>query len=95
MKNNKRIDGFTVEIYPSAHAGRVSWVAYLDEQPTVRVVAASYDDALKALSAKWEETKAAYRSAGLSVPMPTRLRGNKRILDTIRQLGERKANLLV
>lgn len=95
MKKSQRIDGFAVEIYPSAHADRVSWVAYLDEQPMVRVVAASYDEALKALSARWEETQAAYRDAGLSVPAPPRRRGSKRILDTIRRLGERKANLLV
>jgi len=90
MKKALRIDGFTVEIFPTVRRGCTSWTAWLQEQPSARAEAGGYEDALAALRTKWDEIKAAYRDANLPVPTPARRRGNKRILDTIRKLGERE-----
>ncbi len=90
MSKAPKIDGFTIEALPSFRRGSTVWAAWLTEQPTVRAEGIGYDEALKALATRWEEIKAAHRAAGQPIPMPARRRGNKRILDTIRRLGERK-----
>jgi hypothetical protein len=92
MKKALRIDGFAVEIFPTVRRGCTSWTAWLQEYPSARAEAGGYDEALKALAARWDEIKAAHRTAGQPIPTPARRRGNKRILDTIRRLGERKTS---
>jgi len=94
MKKALRIDGFAVEIFPSVRRGSTSWTAWLQEHPGARAEAAGYEEAITALQAKWDEIKAAYREANLPVPTPPRRRGNKRVLDKIRMLGERKGTAI-
>lgn len=90
MSKAPKIDGFSVEVIPTFRRGSTVWAAWLTEQPTAKAEGGGYDEALKALTARWDEIKAAHRAAGQPIPTPARRRGNKRILDTIRRLGERK-----
>jgi predicted RNase H-like HicB family nuclease len=88
MRKTEKIGGFAVEAYPHVIGAQVEWVIQFRDLPSVRAVGASLPEARERLSITWNKTAEAYKAAGLPVPKPIRLRGNKRILDTIRRLGE-------
>lgn len=92
MRKPEKIAGFAVEAFPHVKATQVEWVVQFRDLPSVRAVGASLPEARERLAIKWKKTAEAFKAAGLPVPKPSRPRGNKRILDTIRRLGERKMN---
>jgi predicted RNase H-like HicB family nuclease len=92
MRKTEKIAGFTVEAFPHVNGTQVEWSIQFSDLPSVRAVGASLPEARQALTIKWQKTAEAFKAAGLPVPTPKRPRGNKRILDTIRRLGERKTN---
>lgn len=92
MKRALKIDGFAVEVIPSTRRGAIWWTAWLMERPDAKVEARGHAEAITALQTRWNEIKAVYREANLPVPKPPRRRGNKRVLDQIRALGERKGS---
>ncbi len=91
MRKTEKIGGFTVEAFPHVDGKQVQWMVQLSDLPHVWSVADSLPEARKALVIKWQLTADAFKAAGLPVPISKRPRGNKRILDTIRRLGERKS----
>lgn len=95
MKKALKIDGFTIEIFLSVRRGSTYWTAWLQDHPCARAEAVGYVEVITALQTSWEHIKAAYRDANLPVPRPARRRGNKRILDKIRALSERKGSVIL
>lgn len=91
MRKPEKIAGFTVEAFPHVKATQVEWVIQFRDLPSVRAVGASLPEAKERLAIKWEKTAEAFRAAGVPVPKPSRPRGNKRVLDAIRRLVDRKA----
>lgn len=92
MRKPEKIAGFTVEAFPHVKATQVEWLVQFRDLPSVRATGASLPEARERLAIKWQKTAEAFKAAGLPVPKPSRPRGNKRILDTLRKLGERKTN---
>ena len=92
MRKSEKIAGFTVEAFPHVKATQIEWVVQFRDLPSVRATGASLPEARERLAIKWKKTAGAFKVAGLPVPKPIRPRGNKRILDTIRRLAERKWN---
>jgi predicted RNase H-like HicB family nuclease len=92
MRKTEKIAGFAVEAFPHVKATQVEWVVQFRDLPSVRATGASLPEARERLAIKWKKTAEAFKVAGLPVPKPIRPRGNKRILDTIRRLAERKWN---
>lgn len=91
MRTSQKIGGFTVEAFSLVDGSRVQWSVRLSDLPYVRAVGPSLPGARQALADQWKKTADAFRAAGQPVPTPKRSRGNKRILDTIRTLGESKS----
>lgn len=92
MRKSEKIVGFTIEAFPHVTGTQIEWSIQFSDLPSVRAVGASLPEARQALTIKWQKTAEAFKAAGLLVPTPKRPRGNKRILDTIRRLGERETN---
>jgi predicted RNase H-like HicB family nuclease len=92
MRKTQKIGGFAVEALPYTRGNQTEWSVWLADLPHVRESAVTLSEARKALTERWEKMVAAYRAAGESVPRPIRRRGNRRILDTIQELGERRGS---
>ena len=90
MRKIKKIGGFAVEAMPVGSGHQIEWSVWLADLPYVRASAPDLAEAKKALEERWNQHVAAYRSAGEPVPHPVRRRGNRRILDTLRQLGSKR-----
>lgn len=90
MRKTEKIGGFTVEAFPHVDGEHVQWTIRFIDLPHVWSAGVSLPEAKQALAIKWQRTADAFKAAGLPVPTPKRPRGNKRVLDTIRRLGERK-----
>ena len=90
MRKTEKIAGFTVEAFPHVKGSQIEWAICFRDLPSVRAAGASLPEARERLAIKWQKTAEAFKSAGLPVPKPIRPRGNKRTLDTIRRLAERK-----
>ncbi len=90
MRKTEKIAGFTVEAFPHVKGKQVEWEVHFRDLPSVRAVGTSLPEAKERLTIKWVKTAEAFKVAGLPVPKPIRPRGNKRILDTIRKLAERR-----
>lgn len=91
MRKPEKIAGFTVEAFPHVKATQIEWVIQFRDLPSVRAVGATLPEARERLAIKWQKTAEAFKAAGVPVPKPSRPRGNKRILDTIRRLADRKS----
>jgi predicted RNase H-like HicB family nuclease len=91
MRNPEKVGGFTVEAFPHVDGEQVQWMVRFIDLPHVWSAGGSLTEARRTLAIKWQRTADAFKAAGLPVPTPKRPRGNKRILDTIRRLGERKS----
>jgi predicted RNase H-like HicB family nuclease len=90
MQKVEKVAGFVIEIFPNVKSLQIEWVIYFRDLPFVRATGASLQEARERLAIKWQKTEEAFRDAGLPVPKPSRPRGNRRTLDMIRRLAERK-----
>ena len=89
MKNAKCIDGFSVEILESVRDGRVWFAARIVEPYIIGTKCISCEEAHASLAIKWESVKIAYVNSNLPVPKPPPRRGDKRMLDKLRDLASR------
>ncbi len=95
MRKSQKIGGFAIEVMPVRSGSQTQWSVWLSDLPYIRAAAPDLDDARGKLEERWKQLVASYRAAGEPVPKPIRSRGNRRILDTIRQLGSRRGGSII
>jgi len=86
MKRLKRISGFSVDYLESVRNGRVWFTARIVDPYICGARSTTPEEAFSSLAEKWAEVKEAYLNSNLPIPRPPRIRGNERVLDTLREL---------